>query len=342
MILIAYGTRPEIIKLFPVIAELQRRGLPFRTLFTGQHLDLYRDVQDLVPAPDFGFGPECGRAGSLGASFAAICLAADQLFHEHPCNIVAVQGDTTTAWALAQAAFYNGVKVAHVEAGLRTHDLQNPYPEEANRRLISTVAELNFAATERAAQTLAREGARNILRTGNTIVDAVRRMGLTPSPGNLVPITIHRRENHAQIEQIFAQLNEAARRHPELDFFFPMHPNPNVRRHRGLLAAPNLRVGDPVGYREMLALLSRARFIISDSGGIQEEALCFGKKVLVVRKTTERPETIEAGYGRLVDSQIVAGLDWALAPAEPSALSQPYGDGHAASRIVDALAEFAG
>jgi UDP-N-acetylglucosamine 2-epimerase (non-hydrolysing) len=271
----------------------------------------------------------------------AIGAAADTWIEEHQPALVMVQGDTTTAWALAQVAYCHQVGVAHVEAGLRTGDLCNPYPEEANRRLISVVADWNFAPTRRAAETLRREGARNVILTGNTIVDAIRGFGFQTTAGNTVPITIHRRENHRQLPRICAQLNAVAARCPELEFVFPMHPNPNVQQHRALLTAPNLRVIAPVDYPTMLRMISQARFLITDSGGLQEEALCFRKKVLVVRKVSERPETIEAGFGRLVDADIESGLDWALAPAAATA-DNPYGDGHSAARIVDALAPVIG
>lgn len=343
MILVAFGTRPEIIKLFPVINALRRREIPTQTLFTGQHLDLFHDVKELIPEPDFRFGEENNRRSTpetLGASFVRICSAAEKLFVAHRFDFVVVQGDTTTAWALAQMAFYNNIPVAHVEAGLRTFDLQNPYPEELNRTLITNVAELNFAPTEQATENLRQAGARNVHCVGNTIVDSVAHIqktnGFMPEYSNKVLITIHRRENHRLLSNIFDGITTAANLHPELDFIFPIHPNPNVQAHRGRLTAPNIHVVAPVSYPEMLRLIATARFIISDSGGIQEEATCFNKKILIVREKTERPETVAVGLGRLVGKNILTHLEWALSPPSSNTRS-PYGTGDSSARIAEIL-----
>ncbi len=343
MILVAYGTRPEIIKLFPVIRELARRKLPFKTLFSGQQTDLYKDVKDLVPRPDFNFanyfsGDE--KHNTLGESFIKICSASERLFSRRQFDVVLVQGDTTTAWALAQMAYYNKVKIAHVEAGLRTFDLENPYPEELNRTLVGSIAEWNFAPTKRARQNLSRGGARNIFRVGNTIVDAVniirheRKIPITRS--NEVPVTLHRRENHDIMGDLFNELERIAIENPELELIMPIHPNPNVRKYRSRLKAKNIRVVSPLGYLDMLRMLGRARFVISDSGGIQEECACLKKKILVVRETTERPEVMGMGLGKLVGRIIRPHIAWAKAPVGKIGRC-PFGDGHAAERIVKIL-----
>lgn len=343
MILVAYGTRPEIIKLFPVIRELKKRRVAHRTLFTGQQTDLYEDVKDLVPPPDASFaGSFSGKEkhNTLGESFIKICRASERLFSSNRFDAVVVQGDTTTAWALSQMAFYNGVKVAHVEAGLRTFDPGNPYPEEMNRTLIGNIAEWNFAPTKRACDNLAASGARNVHNVGNTIVDAVktirraRKIPVTRS--NEVPVTLHRRENHEIMGELFDELERVAAGNPELELVLPIHPNPNVRRHRGRLKAKNIRVVQPVGYLEMLGMLGRAAFVITDSGGIQEECACLNKKVLVARETTERPEVIEMGLGRLIGGKILPHVKWAKAPPGKAARC-PFGDGRAAERIVRIL-----
>lgn len=343
MILIAFGTRPEIIKLFPVVHALQRRGIPHKTLFTGQQTDLYEDVKDLVPPPDYSFADAFSGAGkhnTLGASYVKICEAAEALYARHRFDTVVVQGDTTTAWALAQMAFYNGVRVAHVEAGLRTFDLMNPYPEELNRTLISQIADYNFAPTRQAFETLGKGGARNVHLVGNTIVDAVdyfkKTLHLTAETTPLVPVTLHRRENHAVMGDLFRELEAIAGDNGDLEFVLPIHPNPNVQKHRHLLRAPNIRVIEPVGYPEMLAMMSRAAFLITDSGGIQEEATCFNKKVIIAREKTERPEVVEVGLGRLAGRNLEQEVPWARIPPE-SALASPYGDGHSAEKIADIL-----
>lgn len=346
MILVAFGTRPEIIKLFPVIDALKARGLNFRTLFTGQQIDLYEDVKDLVPVPDLTFtGAFYGneRHNTLGETFTKICQAAEGLFHKNAFDIVIVQGDTTTAWAIAQMAFYNGIKVAHVEAGLRTFDLLNPYPEELNRTLIGRLAHIHFAPTGQAAHNLIREGATNVHVVGNTVVDAVNvfkaKMVRIPASSGKVLVTLHRRENHAGMGRLFDELQTVAVENPDLEIVLPIHPNPNVQKHRDRLTASNIRIIEPIGYPGMLKLIDESAFIITDSGGIQEEATCFNRKVLVVREKTERPETIEIGLGRLVGQKIAASIAWARMPPSPPRES-PYGDGHAAEKIVEHLRKY--
>jgi len=343
MILVAYGTRPEIIKLFPIINELTARRLPFKTLFTGQQQDLYEDVKNLVPKPDFSFSEYFSgknKHNTLGMSFVKICEAAEKLFNEHQFDIIIIQGDTTTAWALAQMAFYNGIKIAHVEAGLRTYDLENPYPEELNRTLITQVANLNFAPTKQAYDTLINLGLKNVHLVGNTIVDAVNyfkvSLGFRDETSNKVLVTLHRRENHKIMGRLFDELQVVAENNPELEFIFPIHPNPEVRKHKTRLNAKNTQVISPIGYPEMLKLINQALFIISDSGGIQEEATCFNKKVLIVREKTERPETIDVGLGKLVGKDIRDHIDWAL-KSPPNITEFPYGDGHTAQRIANIL-----
>lgn len=346
MILVAYGTRPEIIKLFPVVRELKRTGAPFKTLFTGQQTDLYADVKDLVPAPDYSFAQYFSgvdKHNTLAKSFIKICSAAEELFAANKFDTVIVQGDTTTAWALAQIGFYNRIRVAHVEAGLRTFDLDNPFPEEANRVLIGQLASINFTPTKGSQQNLERSGARNIHLVGNTVVDAVeiiRKEFNVASPGtpNTVLVTLHRRENHEIMDQLFDELNRVAIAYPALNFVLPIHPNPNVQKHRNRFTAPNMKVIAPVGYIDMLRMIASSAFLITDSGGLQEEASCFNKKVLIVRETTERPEIVDAGLGRLVGKEIYVNIGWAL--EQPAFLSaSPFGDGKAAQSIVKIITE---
>lgn len=345
MILIAYGTRPEIIKLFPVVRALQRHGIPFQTLFTGQQTDLYADVKDLLPPPDHTFAQHfagVSKHNTLTSSFIKICSAAEELFAAQSYDTVVVQGDTTTAWALALAGFYNKVHVAHVEAGLRTFDLDNPFPEEANRALIGQIATVSFAPTPGAKVNLEKAGAKNIHLVGNTVVDAVniikKEHGLSSSPiSNTVLVTLHRRENHEIMDELFDELNRVASAYPDLQLILPIHPNPNVQKHRGRFTAPNIRVIEPVGYLEMLEMIASALFIITDSGGLQEEASCFGKKVLIVRETTERPEILDVGLGRLVGREILANIEWAMKQTK-TLVASPFGDGNSAERIVKILA----
>lgn len=347
MILVAYGTRPEVIKLFPVVRELQRREVPFKSLFSGQQTDLYADVKDLLPSPDYSFAHYFSgddKHNTLSGSFIKICKAAESLFSAERFACVVVQGDTTTAWALSQIGFYEKIRIAHVEAGLRTFNLDNPYPEEANRALIGQVASLNFAPTPRARENLERAGARNIYLVGNTVVDAVRiiaeEFGIeNDQASGQVVVTLHRRENHEIMGDLFDELNRVANHYPDLTLILPIHPNPNVAQHRHRLKAPNIRAIHPLGYLAMLRMIAASRFIITDSGGLQEEASCFNKKVLIVRETTERPEIIDIGLGRLVGRDISSGIEWALKPIEMKC-AMPFGDGSASRRIVDVLTEY--
>jgi UDP-N-acetylglucosamine 2-epimerase (non-hydrolysing) len=346
MILVAFGTRPEIIKLFPVINQLTVQNLPFKTLFSGQQLDLYEDVRELIPTPDFSFADMfAGNAkhNSLGESFIKISKASERFFSEDHFDLVIVQGDTTTAWALAQMAFYNGIKVAHIEAGLRTFDLENPYPEELNRTLITQVADINLAPTKQAYDNLLKCGAKNVHLVGNTIVDAVNyfrdRLHLISGNSNKVLVTLHRRENHVIMDHLFDELQAVAIRNPQLQFIFPIHPNPNVIKHKARISSENIQIIPPMGYPELLKLMSQVAFIISDSGGIQEEATCFNKKVIVAREKTERPEVIECGLGVLAGRNIGGFIEWArMSP--PLLEKSPYGDGNAAEKIVHIIADF--
>jgi len=348
MILVAFGTRPEIIKLFPVIHALNQRGLEYRTVFTGQQIDLYEDVKDLVPEPHFTFADFFSgkqKHNTLGGSFIKICNAAEKLFLENRFDIVVVQGDTTTACALAQMAFFNGIKVAHVEAGLRTFDLANPYPEEFNRVLISRLAAIHFAPTNQALLNLQKENLVNAYLVGNTIVDAVNffkaKMIDCAVATRKVLVTLHRRENHLHMPKLFDQLQCLASENPDLEIILPIHPNPNVQKHRQRLSAANVQIIHPVGYSDMLKLIRDSFFIITDSGGIQEEGTCFNKKVIIVREKTERPETVEIGLGCLVGQDILGAIDWAKVPPV-SHVESPYGDGHAAEKIVEHLKEYGG
>jgi len=346
MILIAFGTRPEIIKLFPVIREARKQRIAFKTVFTGQHLDLYKDVKDLVPEPDFVLDSHRvmpSKESSLGHSFTRICQDADKLFSKNKFTFVVVQGDTTTAWAIAQMAFFHKTRIAHVEAGLRTFDLHNPYPEEANRTLITELADLHFAPTQIAYSYLKKRGKQGVYFVGNTIVDAVKYFHDKLQLGSIktskkVLITLHRRENHSRMAKIFALIQDVASQNPDLIFVFPIHPNPNVRKHQGILQASNIKIIAPLPYPKMLRLLSQSVFIITDSGGIQEEATCLNKKVLIVREKTERQETIDIGLGRLVGLDIAKHIKWAREPNEKKIIS-PYGKGDASRKIIQILIE---
>jgi UDP-N-acetylglucosamine 2-epimerase (non-hydrolysing) len=358
-ILVVYGTRPEAIKMAPVIAALRRRPGAFAVTVctTGQHREMLDQVQDLL-----GLSPDLDlhlmRQGQTLNELAAAALAAlDGVLAARVPDWLLVQGDTTTAMAAAVAAFHRGVRVGHVEAGLRTGDLGRPFPEEANRRITDALASALFAPTERARRALLAEGcdAGRVHVVGNTVIDALRSICRgsdlcddTPPPRPEVLITVHRRESFgAPLREVFAALRRLAESFPGVAWILPVHRNPNVREPALAILSglPNLELHDPFDYRELVRRLARCRFVLTDSGGLQEEAPAFGKPVLVLRDTTERPEGIEAGVARLVGTDreriFAAAAELLTSEAACAAMARainPYGDGQAAERIAAILA----
>lgn len=363
-VMVVFGTRPEAIKLLPVARALRLRGVNVRVCVTGQHrelLDHILDPETFRPDIDLGL-MQPGQF--LPELMASMTEALARVFrHEAPDRVI-VQGDTATAAAAAHAAFLTQIPVAHVEAGLRTDDLHSPFPEEGNRRLISIFADLHFAPTAHARTCLLREGIGDdrIYVTGNTIVDALQ--GVTrsidghPPPSQvravlaraagkrLIVVTCHRRENAAKIDSVSRALLELARR-PDVLLAVPIHPNPAVRvpLHTALSGQENIILLDPLQFRPFVALLSAAYMVLTDSGGVQEEAPVLGVPVLILRDTTERPEGVEAGTAMLVGTgseRIVAEasrlLDSPFAHARMAREHSPYGDGRAAERIADVIA----
>lgn len=355
-ILAVYGTRPEAIKMAPVIAALLRRPgkLAVTVCTTGQHREMLDQVQDLL-----GLRPDLDlrlmRPDQTLNGLAAGALAAmDEVLVSEAPDWLLVQGDTTTAMTAALAAFHRGVRVGHVEAGLRTGDLTRPFPEEANRRVIDLLSAALFAPTGRSRQALLNEGSdpARVHVVGNTVIDALQSIA-----GDLedekperpeVLITVHRRESFGEpVREIFTALRELALRFPGVAWVYPVHRNPNVRGPAAeiLGGLPNLTLHDPFDYKELVRRLLRCRFALTDSGGIQEEAPTFGKPVLVLRETTERPEGVDAGVARLVGSsreRIVAEASRLLTSEEAyqsmARAVNPYGDGHASERIAAILA----
>ncbi|MCS7055744.1 MAG: UDP-N-acetylglucosamine 2-epimerase (non-hydrolyzing) [Thermoflexales bacterium] len=363
------GTRPEAIKLAPVIHALRRYPDRIQTIVcsTGQHremLDAALQSFDIRPDLDLRLmQPNQGLADLT----ARILSALDDVFCKAQPDWVLVQGDTTTVMAASLAAFYRHVRIGHVEAGLRSGDLQRPFPEEANRRIADLLADLYFAPTLTARDHLLREGvpAERVIVTGNTVVDALlfmsRRINaralieriadLNASDGffdkRMILVTSHRRENFgAPFAAICRALRTIAERYPDVRIVYPVHLNPNVAGPaRALLGdAPNIALIQPVDYETMVALMQQAYLILTDSGGIQEEAPGLRKPVLVLRDVTERPEAVTAGAARLVGSdfdRIVAEtsrlLDDAEAYRRMTSVENPYGDGRASERIVEAI-----
>jgi UDP-N-acetylglucosamine 2-epimerase (non-hydrolysing) len=353
-ILAVVGTRPEVIKMAPVIRRLKEDPRHFQTVVcsTGQHralLDQALNFFAIQPDVDFKLmEPDQSPNGVAGRLLGAL----DPLLSDAPPDWILVQGDTTTAMASAVAAFHRRVRVGHVEAGLRTGDLQSPFPEELNRRIVDLAADLLFAPTPHAARHLEAEGVATsrIHVTGNTVVDALVDVAGREGPverENLVLITAHRRENlGAPLVRIVQAIGRLARSFPDTAFVHVRHPNPNVAEVVEQTGGPaNLHVLSPVEYAAFIGLIRRARLILTDSGGIQEEAPTFGTPVLVLRNRTERLEGLESGNARLVGTEVEGIVEAATrlltnqrAWQQMSHIRSPYGDGRAADRIVRTLA----
>jgi UDP-N-acetylglucosamine 2-epimerase (non-hydrolysing) len=352
-VLAVYGTRPEAIKMAPVIAALRRRPETFAVTVctTGQHREMLDQVQELFGLrPDVDLGLMRHDQTLNGLSSAAFA-AMDEVLVSYRPDWLLVQGDTTTAMTAALAAFHRGVRVGHVEAGLRTGDLRRPFPEEANRRVIDLLADALFAPTARAKAALLAEGCaeERIHVVGNTVIDALQALagGDPVETRDEVLVTVHRRESFGEpLRGIFAALRRLAEDFPHILYIYPVHRNPNVRQpaFELLSGLPNLELCEPLDYRELVRRLARCRLVLTDSGGIQEEAPTFGKPVLVLRETTERPEGVEAGVAKLVgvDPERIVAEASRLLSSEEAYLAMaravnPYGDGLAGERIAAVL-----
>ena len=358
-VLCVVGTRPEAIKLAPVILALREQSwCELSVVATAQHREMLDDVLrffGIVPDRDL----DLMRANQGLGDFAARALGAlDGVLAATMPDAVLAQGDTTTVLAAAIAAFYRHVPFCHVEAGLRTHDLHQPFPEEFNRVVASKATRLHFAPTEQSKTNLLREAVpeERILVTGNTVIDALfwaaERRPCLPvaieADKRLVLVTVHRRENFgAPLRQITAAVRRIVEADPSVEVLVPVHPNPNVRETvmRDLGRLDRVRLVPPLDYEGFVAALMQSYFVLTDSGGVQEEAPALGKPVLVMRRVTERPEALEAGVARLVGTDpdlIVAEAQRLLSDPEwyrhMARGASPYGDGHAAGRIAAAIA----
>ena len=362
-----FGTRAEAIKLAPLILSMRGHGdLDCHVCVTAQHREMLDDVLtvfDIQPDTDL----DLMTAEQTLAGFASRALAAlDRFLSRQKPDFLLVQGDTTTVFCAALAAFYRRIPVGHVEAGLRTGNLQAPWPEEMNRVLAARLTDLHFAPTPRARDNLLAEGVEpaRVHVTGNTVVDALllaRKQAPTAIPGladdlpadgkPLILITSHRREHFdGALQRILTAVKQLARRYPDTSFVYPVHRNPEVRRAATGILGPmggsrtNIHLLEPLPYLSFVALMERCTLILTDSGGIQEEAPSLDKPVLVLRDSTERPEGIDAGAARLTGTgteEIVRATTLLLEDAElygrMSGAANPYGDGKASQRILAAL-----
>jgi UDP-N-acetylglucosamine 2-epimerase (non-hydrolysing) len=359
---IVLGTRPEAIKLAPVIQAFRAADdIHTRVVLTGQHREMVTQVMDL-------FGLQADHDLALMAPKQTLthitCGALQGLqeeFERHRPDLVLVQGDTTTAFASALAAFYGQIPVGHVEAGLRTDDIFDPYPEEANRRLISQLALLHFAPTEVSARNLAASGVvGETLTTGNTVIDALLLMaqqapplqipGLDVARHRLILATVHRRENWGdRLQDIGRGFLEVLERFPDTALLLPLHRNPTVREPLQALLGnhPRAFLTEPLDYDQLVAAMRAATLLLTDSGGLQEEAPALGKPVLVLRRTTERPEAVDAGTAKLIGTDSADILrETALLLESNEAYEamarahNPFGDGQASARILACCRRF--
>jgi len=358
-VLCSIGTRPEAIKMAPVIEALNAEPwAEVRILATGQHRELLEDVNRVYAIkPDVNL-QVMKENQSLPALTAELMTRVDGILEAEAPDVVLAQGDTTSVFITALAAFYRRIPFGHVEAGLRTHKMYYPFPEEINRVLADRLTAYHFAPTERAAANLRAEGldAATIHVTGNTVIDALlaslEKARVNPLTVNeerrLILMTAHRRENFGPpFREVCEGVRELVDAVPDTELVYPVHPNPNVgRMAREVLGEhPRIRLVAPLNHLEFIAAMDASTLIVTDSGGIQEEAPSLGKPVLVFRDETERPEAVEAGVARLVGPHRQAILDAGVRlltdPAAYAAMARgvsPFGDGHAARRIVEILA----
>lgn len=376
--MLVFGTRPEAIKMCPLVKEFQKHSKCFKTVVcaTGQHremLDQVLRIFDVTPDYDLNI---MKQGQDLYDVTARVLTGMRDVFKECKPDVVLVHGDTTTSTAAALAAFYAQIPVGHVEAGLRTHDIYSPWPEEMNRQITGRIAEYNFSPTPLSEKNLLEEKAHGkVYVTGNTVIDALHMVtkklkddallaneqedillqaGYDISHLNngkkLVLITGHRRENFGDgFIRMVTAMKDLSEKYPDVDFVYPMHLNPNVRKsiHEVFgedLTRPNFFFIEPLQYLEFVHLMSKASIVLTDSGGIQEEAPGLGKPVLVMRDTTERPEALASGTVHLVGTdydkimnEVSTLLDDATAYEKMSKAVNPYGDGYACNRIVEIL-----
>lgn len=371
-ILLVFGTRPEAIKMAPLALQLQQQNdFDCKVCVTGQHREMLDQVLELFQlTPDYDLNL-MKQGQSLSDVTAGVLKGLEQVFTQWRPDVVLVHGDTATTFAASLAAYYHKIKVGHVEAGLRTGDLYSPWPEEANRQLTGVLANYHFAPTESAYQNLRKEDVDSvqIVVTGNTVIDALlqvkqkvendlslvekfqQKFIFLDATKKMLLVTGHRRENFGQgFLNICSALASLAEKYPNLQIVYPVHLNPNVQQpvQQLLSDIPNIYLMAPQEYLPFVYLMNRCDLILTDSGGIQEEAPSLGKPVLVMRDTTERPEAVEAGTVKLVGTEIADIVQNVSELLDHDALYQsmsgahnPYGDGTACQKIIDYLRQHA-
>ena len=356
------GTRPEAIKLIPVYTELRNRGIPVDLVSTGQHGSMLEQIFDFFEIkPDVSLDVMVPNQTLAGLT-ARLTNTLQECLDQKKYDVILVQGDTTTAMVAALVAYYNRLTVVHVEAGLRTYNKYSPFPEEINRQIIGRIADYHFTPTKLSAEILKTEKARNVHMVGNTVIDSLlfclkkikgnenvyqKKFSLFDAYEKLVLITGHRRESFGKgFDQICKAIEVLSKQFPQILFYYPVHLNPNVtgKVHDILAGLSNVHLAPPLPYDELIYLMSKSFIILTDSGGIQEEAPSLNVPVLVMRETTERPEGIENGCSKLVGANAKKIMETfhelISVPAsyqQMAAAINPYGDGKSAARIADII-----
>jgi len=327
-VLVSFGTRPEWLKIKPLLQEFNSNNIEYSLFFTGQHTDLLKDIK-----VDYSIEQKQLSDNRLNSVIANVLTCS---IHIECFTHVLVQGDTSSAFAVALWAFNNKIKIIHLEAGLRTYDLNHPYPEEANRQLISRIADIHLCATNDNAACLEAEKITNynhVYVVGNTVLDNITHV--VPSYGNKVLVTLHRRENHDIIEEWFTEIDKLAEQYNDLEFILPIHPNPNVIKHKNIFK--HVKVVDSLNHSDLIDILKDCRFVITDSGGIQEEASFLNKKIIICRETTERAECLHYHGILCMSPKNLSSLVSKISKDYQISYPCPFGDGNSAKKIAKLL-----
>lgn len=328
MILLTYGTRPEYIKILPIINEMKKRGTPFKIFFTGQHETLINGEYDLrLDIEEYNYE---NRLDNLLANL----MTLNHYVFENVTSVM-VQGDTTSVVGIALAAMHRQIPIIHLEAGLRSFDTKNPFPEEHNRKIVSSIANIHLCPTRDNELNLFNENIKqNVYVVGNTGLDNLLPYKEKCEETNTILVTLHRRENHENIYEWFEIINDLAR-HTAFKFILPIHPNPNVLAHKNLLSYVN--VIDPLSHNELLDILVKTKMVITDSGGLQEECSFFDKQCLVCRKVTERPEAVGFTSHLIKSPRMLKNEFYRNLSLKHEKQECPYGDGHSSEKICEIL-----
>ena len=328
MILVSFGTRPEWIKIKPVLDEMEGK-IPYKLLFTGQHEDLLATVDFKAQVARLTIKNGPNRLDSIVESV----MNLDEIFDG--VEALMVQGDTSSAFAVALAAFHRKIKVIHLEAGLRTYDKNQPYPEEFNRQVISRIADVHLCPTRTSRRNLVNENVEGTIRVvGNTVLDNIR--DVKTEYTDKIIVTMHRRENHYNMDEWFKEIDKLAEEYTDLEFIIPLHPNPNVQKHKHIFK--HVKVVDPMEYNDFIELLAKSKFVITDSGGLQEETSFLSKKCIVCREKTERQEGIGTFAVKCTAPRALAGLFKNMNNNYIPSGECPYGDGYAAEKAFEVIA----